>query len=271
MRIDAHQHFWHFDPEKYSWISDKKIQKDFLPSDIKPLLKNANFEGTILVQADQSEEETQFLLNLAAENDFVKGVIGWVDLNSEEIEASLARFSEKLFKGVRHTVYDEKGEFMTDPAFQSGVSKLANFDLIYEILVFPYQLPGALALAEKFPEQKFVLDHLAKPDFSKAPSEQWKQDIQKLAANKNVFCKISGLLSETGKDWNPSDFSPFLDVVVKSFGMERLMFGSDWPVSLSGGSYEEIVKIVEDYFSIYSEEDLKKVMGITAGDFYKIS
>ncbi|MDT0646409.1 amidohydrolase family protein [Zunongwangia sp. F260] len=272
MKIDAHQHFWHFDPEKYSWISDEHIRRDFLPADLKPMLKNVNFEGTILVQAHQSEEETEFLLNLSAENNFIKAVIGWVDLNSEEIEASLARFSEnKLFKGVRNTVYDEKGEFMTDPAFQSGVSKLANFGLIYEILVFPYQLTGAIALAEKFPDQKFVLNHLAKPDFSKAPSEQWKQDIQQLAANKNVFCKISGLLSEAGKDWNSSDFSPFLDVVVKSFGTERLMFGSDWPVSLSGGSYNESVKIVEDYFSAYSEEDLKKVMGGTACEFYNIS
>ncbi|MDT0691531.1 amidohydrolase family protein [Salegentibacter sp. F188] len=272
MKIDAHQHFWHYDPEKYSWINDEKIQKDFLPEDLKPMLKDANFEGTILVQAQQTEEETQFLLKLAAENNLIKGVIGWVDLNSEEIEASLARFSKnKLLKGVRHTVYDEKGEFMTDPAFQSGVSKLAIFGLVYEILVFPYQLPGAIALAEKFPEQKFVLDHLAKPDVTKAPSTQWKQEIQKLAGNKNVFCKISGLLSEAGKDWNPSDFSPFLDVVVHCFGIERLMFGSDWPVSLSGGSYSESVKIIEDYFSTNSEEDLKKVMGGTACDFYNIS
>ncbi|MDT0687150.1 amidohydrolase family protein [Autumnicola psychrophila] len=187
------------------------------------------------------------------------------------MDHSLARFSEnKMFKGVRHTVYDEKGGFMTDPAFQRGVSKLANFGLIYEVLVFPYQLPGAIALAEKFPEQKFVLDHLAKPDVSKPPSEQWKQDIQQLAENENVFCKVSGLLSEAGKNWNPPDFIPFLDVIVKSFGMERLMFGSDWPVSLSGGSYEESLKIVEDYFSAYSEEDLKKVMGGTACEFYNI-
>ena len=197
MNLDSHQHFWHYDPVKYSWLDDSmaSIQKDFMPMDLEPVLRKNGFEGTILVQADQSEEETEFLLNLAEKHSFIKGVVGWVDLSSDKVGDRLKHFSRNpYFKGVRHTVWDQQGEFMTEKAFQEGISKLANFDLAYDLLVFDYQLPGAVKLVEKFPDQRFVLDHMGKPQISaEGPSKEWKTNIERLAKNSNVFCKLSGL------------------------------------------------------------------------------
>lgn len=275
MRLDAHQHFWHFDPLKYSWIDDSMaaIQKDFMPEDLESLLRKHNFDGSVLVQADQSEEETEFLLSLAEKHAFIKGVVGWVDLTSEKAEDRLKYFSENhYFKGVRHTVWDERGEFMAEKAFQEGISKLANFDIAYDLLAFDYQLPGAIELTEKFPGQRFVLDHIGKPQISsEGPSEEWKQNIQKLAGYENVSCKLSGMLTQTENfDWRNIDFRPFLDVLVGAFGADRLMFGSDWPVCLAAASYEEVLKIQEDYFRSFSKEEKQKIFGENAACFYRI-
>lgn len=275
MRLDAHQHFWYYDPVKYSWIDDSMaaIQKDFMPEDLQPLLRKIGFEGSVLVQADQSEKETEFLLNLAEKHAFIKGVVGWVDLTSEQAEDRLEHFCKNsYFKGLRHTVWDERGEFMTEKAFQEGISKLANFDLAYDLLVFDYQLPGPIELIAKFPGQRFVLDHMGKPEISaKGPSAEWKQNIQKLAAYDNVSCKLSGMLTQTESfRWKNIDFRPFLDVLVEAFGVDRLMFGSDWPVSLAAASYEEVLKIQEDYFRSFSEEEKQKIFGGNGARFYRI-
>lgn len=275
MKIDAHQHFWYYDPVKYSWLDDSMaaIQRDFMPDDLQSLLRKNDFEGTILVQADQSEEETEFLLNLAHKHAFIKGVVGWLDLNSEEVEERLAYFSrDPYFKGVRHTVWDERGEFMVEKAFQEGISKLTNFELSYDLLAFDYQLPGAVELVAKFPKQRFVLDHMAKPQISaEGPSAEWKQNIRELGKHQNLSCKLSGLVTETENfDWKDVDFTPFLDVVVEAFGVDRLMFGSDWPICLSAASYEEVLKIQEDYFRNFSEEEKQKIFGKNAAEFYRI-
>ncbi|WP_424494695.1 amidohydrolase family protein [Salinimicrobium sp. GXAS 041] len=275
MNIDSHQHFWNYDPAKYSWINDSmhKIKKDFLPSDLAPVLQKNGIGGTVAVEAFHSEKETEFLLDLASEFPFIKAVVGWVDLYSENVGSRLKMFSKNpVFKGVRHTVYDEKGEFLTENLFQKGIAALGKFGLTYDLLIFEHQLPGAIELMKKFPKQRFVLDHMAKPRISPdGPSEEWTSNIRTLAENKNVFCKVSGLVTETpGFHREIRDFIPFLDVVVDAFGEDRLMFGSDWPVCLSAADYEDTMAIVRDYFAAYGEESMRKLLGGNAARCYRI-
>jgi L-fuconolactonase len=274
MKIDSHQHFWHYNPQTYSWIPDEMvvIRKDFTPRDLKPLLAENGFSGCIAVQADQSEAETENLLKIAKENNFVKGVVGWVDLSSPDVEERLKYFSKNSFlKGIRHTVWDEKGEFMTAPDFQRGIGHLANLGLTYDILAFDYQLRSAVELVKAFPRQKFVLDHMGKPKASGQPDKEWVENIRNLAKISNVWCKISGFVTETpGFSWEKEDFSDYFQVVTEAFGTNRLMFGSDWPVSLSAAKYKEVVDLVEDFFSSYSKEDKEKIFGRNATEFYNL-
>lgn len=274
MKIDSHQHFWHYDPVRYSWINDSMevIQKDFLPEDLQPLLVENGFDGSILVQADQSEEETEFLLKLAQEYFFIKGVVGWIDLTATEVEKRLEHFSKNpFFKGVRHTVWDKRGEFMKEERFQKGISKLAGFDLAYDLLVFDYQIGAAMELVKRFPTQRFVLDHMGKPDISaESPSEEWKMHIRKLAENKNVSCKLSGLVTAAKDLQRKEDIFPFVDVVVESFGTDRIMFGSDWPVCLSAASFNYVLKIQEEYFRNFSKDEKRKIFGGNAARFYRL-
>lgn len=274
MKIDSHQHFWKYDPDKYSWISDEMsvIRKDFTPEDIEPLLSKNGFSGCVSVQADQSEAETEELLKLAEQHNFIKGVVGWVDLHAEDVEDRLKYFSKiPFFKGVRHTIWDEKGEFMLAQDFQRGITALGKSGLTYDILAFDYQLGSALKLVRNFPDQKFVLDHMGKPAISANPDKSWIKNIQLLGENKNAYCKVSGLVTEApGFNWKASDLSPYLDVVVSAFGVDRIMFGSDWPVCLSAASYSEVLGIVEDFFSNYSKIEKEKIFGKNAIDFYNL-
>lgn len=272
--IDSHQHFWKYTPEKHSWITDEmaEIRRDFYPEDLQPLLKDHGFSGCVAVQADQSEAETELLLNHAKKYDFIKGVVGWVDLCSPNVEDRLQQFSENPFlKGVRHTVWDEQGEFMLAPYFQRGISVLTEVGLTYDILAFDYQLSSAVKLVETFPKQKFVLDHMGKPQISEKPDREWVENIEELGGNKNVWCKISGLVTETPNfSWKSSDFFPFLEVVVSAFGVDRIIFGSDWPVCLSAAQYPDVVGVVDEFFSSYSEEDKRKIFGGNASHFYNL-
>jgi len=272
--IDSHQHFWKYNSETYSWIPDEMevIRRDFTPKDLQPLLIKNGFSGCVVVQADQSEAETEFLLTLAKEHNFIKGVVGWVDLSAPNVEERLKKFSQNPFlKGVRHTVWDEKGEFMTAPDLQRGIGLLANMGLTYDILGFDYQLGSAVELVQTFIRQKFVLDHMGKPKIEGKPGNEWEQNIRKLGECGNVWCKISGLVTETPDfSWKASDFFPFLEVITEAFSPDRLMFGSDWPVCLSAASYEEVVGIVEEFFRNYSKEDKEKIFGRNAAEFYNL-
>lgn len=274
LRIDSHQHFWKYDPDKYSWITDEMspIRRDFLPEDLEPVLRKNGFDGCIAVQADQSEEETVRLLEHANTHRFIKGVVGWVGLAAQNVEERLELYSrDQFFKGVRHTVWDEKGEFLLDSAFQKGVAALEKFDLTYDVLVFDYQLKGAVDFVAQFPNQPMVLDHMGKPKISEKPSLQWISKCKGLGRHEHVFCKISGLVTETENFlWKKDDFFPFLDTIVETFGVDRLMFGSDWPVCLSAASYHEVVGIVHSYFSNFSEEDKRKIFGQNAIRFYNL-
>jgi L-fuconolactonase len=275
MKIDSHQHFWKYHPIKDSWISEdmKVIQRDFLPADLLPLLEVKYIDGCVSVQADQSEEETHFLLQLAKENDFIKGVVGWIDLRAENLEARLEYFSQyKKLKGFRHIVQSEPEEdFMLQEDFCNGIAKLAKYNFTYDLLIFPKHLPYATALAKRFPQQSFVIDHLAKPDFKQIDFAIWEKEIRAIAACSNVMCKVSGLVTEADwNNWKKSEFTYCLNVVTSAFGIHRLMFGSDWPVSLLAASYGESCDIVEDYFSKFSNEEQDKFWGGNAIEFYHL-
>jgi L-fuconolactonase len=276
MKIDSHQHFWIYNPIRDSWIDEsmKVLRRNFLPEDLYPIIKEQNIDGTITVQADQSEDETNFLLKLADENDWIVGVVGWIDLTGNDIEQRLEHFSsQKKLKGFRHIVQAEPdSNFMLNEKFQNGISRLKHFNFAYDILVFPHQLPAAIKLSEKHPEQKFILDHIAKPFIKKNEIEPWASEIKELARNKNVFCKISGIVTEADhKNWKPEDIYPYLDVVFESFGYDRLLFGSDWPVCLLAGTYKQVINLIEEYTRNISSEDKEKIFGMNARLFYNIN
>ncbi|MBL6692907.1 MAG: amidohydrolase family protein [Flavobacteriaceae bacterium] len=274
MRIDSHQHFWKFDPIRDAWIdaSMEKIARDFLPEDLKPLLDQSKIDGCVAVQADQSETETDFLLDFAGRYDFVKGVVGWVDLRSPQLSERLEHYcNNSFFKGVRHIVQAEKDGFMLQESFLKGIQQLKDFNLTFDILIFPHQLEEAVALVKKNPEQAFVLDHIAKPYIKDKKIDQWAKHINQLAVHQNVYCKLSGLLTEADwNHWQEEDFTAYLTVIMKAFGADRLMYGSDWPVCLLAGSYPHVVRIVENFISSLSTDDQKKIMGQNAHHFYNL-
>ena len=249
----------------------EELKHDFLPEHLLPELKSAGFDGTIAVQARMTLDETRWLLKLADQNPFIKGVVGWVDLCSREADFFLRELSEhQKFVGVRHVVHDEPDDsFMARPEFQRGISQLEKYNLTYDLLIFPKHLPLARELVEKFPEQKFVLDHIAKPDIRKQEIMPWSDDIKKLARFPNVYCKLSGMVTEADwENWEPEDFSSYLDIVFECFGPERLMFGSDWPVLTVAASYAWVVRLISDYLESYTPMDREKVFGINCSEFY---
>lgn len=274
MTIDAHQHFWIYNPVRDSWMDDSMavIRKDFLPQDLKPVLDENGVDGCIVVQADQSEKETKFLLKCADENPFIKAVVGWVDLCSNTVENQLRLFAKnKNFKGVRHILQAENETFVLRPDFQNGISKLEQFGLVYDVLVFPKHLENIIKLVEKFPKQQFVLNHIAKPKMSENLDAIWVENINSLAKYKNVACKISGLVTETENfKWDEMQFKPFISTVAQAFGADRLLFGSDWPVCLLAANYQEVLNIVKNYFIDFSEENQVKIMGENAIRIYNI-
>lgn len=275
LRIDAHQHFWRYDPVNYDWITTDMavIQKDFLPAHLEPILQQSGFDGCVAVQAQQSEEETHFLLRLADDHEFIRGVVGWVDLQAGDLEQRLEHYSgyPKL-KGFRHVLQGEpKRDIMLSPAFVNGIDQLQRFGFTYDILIYPDQLNFIKKLVAQFPSQRFIVDHIAKPQIAKGYIKEWKDDMEQLAKHQNVFCKISGMVTEADwKNWKKEDLHPYLDIVAHTFGVDRLAFGSDWPVCLVAASYAEVVNIVEDYFSSFSTLEKEKVFGKNAIDFYKL-
>ncbi len=273
--IDAHQHFWKFDPVRDGWINDemKIIQKDFLPADLEILLKENGIDGSVVVQSAQSEEENEFQLKNAEQYDFIKGVVGWTDLQAENVDEKLEHYQQyKKLKGFRHVLQGElQRDLMLQTAFMSGVSKLDKYGFTYDLLIFPDQLKYAVELVAAFPGQRFVLDHIAKPGIKNKNIDEWKKDILALADHKNVYCKISGLVTETDwNNWKKEDFNPYLDVVVECFGIKRIMYGSDWPVCIVAASYKEMKNIVDDYFASFSKDEQEDFFGNTAIEFYNL-
>ncbi|MDO7846177.1 amidohydrolase family protein [Hymenobacter sp. M29] len=275
-RIDSHQHFWQFDVERDAWITPDMaaIRRDFLPGDLAPVLQQHGLDGCVAVQASQSEAETDWLLSLAAEHDFIKGVVGWVDLRAENVAERLAHYAqfEKL-KGFRHVLQGETDRaLMLRPEFQRGLAALATHGFAYDLLVLPDQLGYAAELAQAFSNQPFVLDHLAKPLIKAGELEPWRRDIQALAAHENVLCKVSGMVTEADwQHWQPADFRPYLDVVFEAFGPGRVMFGSDWPVCNVAGGYGRMHALVADYLAQFSPAEQAGFWGDNAARFYKLT
>ncbi|MEO9475779.1 MAG: amidohydrolase family protein [Cyclobacteriaceae bacterium] len=274
MRVDSHQHFWNYDPEKHSWISDNMqvLRSDFLPEDLLPSLQKNELDGCVAVQADQSEEETKFLLKLASENPFIKGVVGWIDLKSDNLSEQLEAYKgdEKL-KGFRHIVQDEPDGFMTDSKFVRGVKTLADFGYTYDILIFHNQLPEALDFVCQLPEMKLVVDHCAKPDIKNGEFESWKSNIEKLAAHDHLYIKISGLVTEANwNDWKAEDFKKYIDAVVNAFGEDRIMFGSDWPVCQLAATYDQVMGLASKTTECLTPAQLDLFFGKNASRFYNL-
>lgn len=276
MRIDSHQHFWKYNPVRDQWISDEMglIRRDFLPEDLLPELRANHIDGCIAVQADQSEEESQFLLDLAKQNDFIRAVIGWVDLRADNVAECLALLSQKKkLRGFRHIVQTEPDDrFMLQRAFLRGIGGLRQFGFTYDILVYPRQLPAAIELVARFPNQAFVIDHMGKPEIKAKRTLPWAQQMREIAANRNVYCKVSGMLTEADwKNWKTDDCEPYLDIVFEAFGCDRIMFGSDWPVCLLAGSYSQVIGLIADYTKDFSPADKEKIFGLNAARFYGIA
>lgn len=276
MRIDSHQHFWNYNALHQDWMSNEmgSIKRDFLPNDVESELKKANLEGCVAVQASQTEMENQFLMNLVADYDFIKGIVGWVDLKADNLEERLRYYKEhQIIKGFRHVIHDESDvDFMLNPKFIAGVKMLRDFDFTYDLLVFPIHLENTLAFIKELPDQKFVIDHIAKPCIKTgADKEQWAKQLKLIAAYPNVYCKVSGMVTEAKwNDWVQEDFYPYLDVVVDCFTPNRIMYGSDWPVSNLSSEYQSMFQIVKHYFSRFTKEEQAKVFGLNAKSFYNL-
>jgi L-fuconolactonase len=275
MRIDSHQHFWRYSPTEHTWMSDamSAIRRDFLPEDLKPLLASLHFDGCIAVQARQSLEETRWLLELADTLSFIKGVVGWVDLRSPELPAQLERFaSHPKLVGVRHVVQDEPDdEFMLRSEFRRGIAQLRHFNLTYDLLLFPKHIPVAARLVAEFPDQPFVVDHIAKPDIAQGVLSPWREYMHRLAQFPNVHCKLSGMVTEANwQQWQTSDFRSFLDIVIEAFGSSRLMIGSDWPVCILSSEYAATMQLTLDYLQQFSDEDQAAILGSNCARFYGV-
>lgn len=275
MRIDAHQHFWRYNADEYGWIDNSMaaLRRDFEPDDLKSELEGAGFCGSIAVQARQSLEETRWLLDLAASSPHVLGVVGWVDLRSPDVRKQLQSFAgNPKLVGLRHVLQGEPDDrFMLQPEFLRGISALEEFDLAYDILIYPRHLPATAEFVQHFPRQRFVLDHLAKPLIGAGTIQPWEAGVRELARFPHVFCKLSGMVTEADwQNWKPEHMKPYLDVVLDCFGPERLMIGSDWPVCTVAASYSRTMNIVLDYLSKHSTGAGEAVLGGNAARFWKL-
>jgi L-fuconolactonase len=275
MKIDTHQHFWKYNDRDYVWMTAAmdRLRKDHLPADLLPLINSAGVTGTVAVQARQTLEESAWLLHLADEYPFIRAVVGWVDLSSDRVAEQLEHLAQHpKFRGVRHVVHDEPDDnFMLRQSFLNGLSQLKRFGLTYDLLLFPRHLPIACDVVKRFPDQRFVLDHIAKPPIRTREMEPWARELKRLATFSNVFCKISGLVTEAEWDsWRPQDFEPYLDVVLNSFGPRRLMIGSDWPVCTLAAKYTSVIKLETDYIGRLSADEQHAILEKNPVEFYSI-
>jgi L-fuconolactonase len=275
MKIDAHHHFWRYNTDEFGWIDEsmQRIRRDFLPRDLVEELQATGIDGVVSVQARQSLEETEWLLSLAAENDFIKGVVGWVPLADPYIREHLARLSKnKKLKAVRHVVQAEPDDqFLSRKDFNLGIAALAEFEFVYDILILERQLPQAIEFIDRHPEQIFVLDHAAKPRIKENLIDDWARQMCQLGRRPNVYCKISGMVTEAdSQTWTVEQLKPYWDMVLAAFGPERVMFGSDWPVCLVACEYARWYETVLDLASYLSPSEQAQLFGETASRVYRL-
>lgn len=274
MAIDAHHHFWRYSPREYGWISDSMsvLRRDYLPDDLRREASAAGADGVVSVQARQTLEETDWLLDLAGQNaGFIRGVVGWVPLVSETVGRDLIRYAGRSkLKAVRHVLQDEPDEdYMLRDDFNRGVAMLKDFGLRYDILIFGRHLPQAIRLVDRHPKQTFVLDHIAKPRVRAGELWPWRENLKELARRPNVYCKLSGVVTEADhRNWTPQHLRPYMDVALEAFGSRRLMFGSDWPVCLLACGYRRWHQIVKEFASKLTPDEQERIFEKTAVEAY---
>lgn len=272
MRVDSHQHFWNYTESEFGWISDEMaiLRRNFLPADLKPLLEAAGYDGCVAVQAPQTLEETRFLLDLADENPWILGVVGWIDLlavNPFDVDF----LGHPKLKGVRHIVQAEPPNFLFNTTFRANAQKLPAHGLTYDILIYHDQMDAAYDFAWSLPDVPMVLDHIAKPDIRDGQWKPWAKKIKKLATLDNLCIKLSGMAFEADwKTWEPAILQPYINHVIDCFEPRRCMIGSDWPVSLCAGSYARTMDAIEEYLRGLSATDTALITGGTAQRFYGI-
>ena len=270
MKIDSHHHFWHYNADEYGWISEPIIQRDFLPGDLQQTIAPLGIEGVVSVQARQTLEETRWLLELAAQNAFIKGVVGWVPLLDDNTRQSLEKFAPNpYFKGVRHGLQGEEPEFMERTDFNKGVALLHEFDVVYDLLITERHLPKTIEFVERHPQQRFVVDHIAKPRIAGGEIEPWGAHLRELARRPNVSCKLSGMTTEADwQNWTVEQLRPYAETVLEAFGARRVMFGSDWPVCLLACDYARWHDLVADFINTLSEDEQARIWGENAIEIY---
>jgi L-fuconolactonase len=275
MRIDSHQHFWDYtaNAADYVWMTGEygALRRDFLPADLAPWLREAGVDGTVTVQAREMVSETDWLLGLADTTPWVKGVVGWIDICAPGSQPLVERYSAHAkLKGLRLLIHDRPDpEFAISPAHVRGIGWLAGYGLTYDLLLKPLHLRPATRLVDRFPGQRFVVDHMAKPDITSGELSPWREDIRELARRPNVCCKVSGLVTTADWDtWSAAQFAPYLDVVLEAFGPARLMVGSDWPVCTCAADYGRSLQVTLDWSRLLSPTERADVLGDTASRFY---
>lgn len=274
--IDSHVHFWNYDPVRDAWITDdmKVIRRNFTPEDAWKVFEPNGVSGCVAVQADESNKETAFLLGLAEKHEFIRGVVGWIDLTLKNTPELLASYSKlPLLKGFRNIIQGQPDEkYFLNKVFREGMKQLQPLGYTYDVLVYHDQLPQAIAFTEKYPDQRFMLDHIAKPDIKNRQWKKWKEDIHEIAKNPNMFCKVSGMVTEADwKQWRYEDLLPYLEIVAEYFGVDRLCFGSDWPVALLAGKYEEVLGVLRTFSLQVSAPDREKLFSGNTSLFYKLN
>ena len=274
MKIDSHQHFWSYDPEEYAWISDDmaQLRRDFLPPELEKNIQECEIDGVVSVQARQTLEETDWLLKLAKKYQFIKGVVGWLPLANCKPELLEAYAAVPELKGVRHVIQDEADDnFILREDFNNGLALLKDYDLTYDILIFERQLPQTIRFVNRHPEQRFVLDHIAKPLIRDNKLEPWRTHIRELAKRENVWCKLSGMVTEADfEDWNYEQLKPYMETVLEACGTERLMYGSDWPVCLAATTYSNWYELVTKFIEALSADEQARIMGLNAVKAYNL-
>lgn len=275
MKIDAHHHFWKYDPKEYGWIGDnmKAIRRDFLVRELTAALRSAGVDGAVSVQARQTLEETRWLLEIASREKIIRGVVGWVELANPKVDADLEKFaSNKKLRGVRHVLQEEPAnQLMDDPKFNAGIAKLRRHGLVYDVLIFERHLKQAVRFIDKHPGQVFVLDHVAKPKIKEHVLGDWVNGIREFAKRPNTYCKISGMVTEADwKNWKPVDLKPYIATVIDAFTPKRLMFGSDWPVALVASDYKRWHDTVAVEVRSLTAAEQERFWSGTAVEAYKL-
>ncbi|HXB75019.1 MAG TPA: amidohydrolase family protein [Candidatus Acidoferrales bacterium] len=276
MTIDAHHHLWKYSAAEYGWISPemRAIKRDFLPEDLEKLMHHFGIDGTVTVQARQTLEETRWLLELAHQHEVMRGVVGWVPLEQgAAVKQHLERLAaDRKLRGVRHVIHDEPDDrYILRANFNEGMRALVAFGLRYDILIFEKHLPAAIEFVDRHPNQVFILDHIAKPRIKDRILSPWDRNIREMAKRRNVYCKLSGMVTEADhQHWTPAALQPYIDVVLQAFGPARLMYGSDWPVMLLAGEYAQWYGVVTNAIAKLSKPEQERIMGGTAVEAYRL-